>query len=853
HWKRHVIFIFTIYWHELDVSFPQTKKNVSVLSQLMADADYRTCTSATGNNTEGNQENNGKCYAEDSSTADHLTLEHFRIVLYKECRFKGSHLLFDTSALNGRTSRSTNDSNASRFHNVVEHEGVGRLPEIIFGSTAMRYNDTYFKVHDLSQQYLLFTQVFSAQCGQKFRALQSFGPLQNISTTSVIMEQGVIDSSRVSLADMDSFSKLRWLNNRNSTLSTDSGFGELSFNSTSFQPDRSSIGTIPTITSLSLSNYGSYTGSVKESQSSCTGNPKERFSRFGIAIIVSVTARSNYRDFYLKHLLYVQSILNRLKYYLFCTYNNPNFFFEVMSEISKASIQWLVDLAYTLKKNSICERLDENRVDRVRKPRISFPRIMNVLSFKSFGANIEKGKFDLFCETLVQLNCKENKFFLGTLLTAILSYHLGWVNTCVTTSSSCNSYNALRCQLLDLCGTMADIPRISKTVIFGSEELLVSKVLRFLSYFIRYRKVVKRDIKLDDSLENLNIINSTCDSHSTRLEGDNAMRHKIDVINETLEEEPEDEMGSSTMEKSVVFILGEDEKLVNIKSEETVSQKNVFKETKTLGMSKKKSFASMTHLVKEDEDNDVCAMAMSKKKSFSSLASLELHEMATSMQPRNEAVIPIIEHDVKSKKKKKNIKIIMFPLPKIKIIQDFIEVTPFEHTLKNPSLCKFVPDMIVQGTVVPTKYWENQLKCDVVMHNYYHFSDSSMEESAVVLGNVDKGDVGVLSNKRLSMKPSSVEEPVDASDLIFNMLDVLQQMWKLKVPKKYCTTFIEQRLLEICLRSSAMAEFLLSADFCTIEELTSSLNIATTDVPLLMSVASHIKPEISRKYGISYQ
>nr|CAI5844231.1 unnamed protein product [Callosobruchus analis] len=166
---------------------------------------------------------------------------------------------------------------------------------------------------------------------------------------------------------------------------------------------------------------------------------------------------------------------------------------------------------------------------------------------------------------------------------------------------------------------------------------------------------------------------------------------------------------------------------------------------------------------------------------------------------------------------------------------------------------KFVPDMVVQGTVVPPEHWEAQLKCDVVMHNYYHFSDSSMEENAVVLGNVDKGDVEIISNKRLSMKPSSLGEPVDASELVFGMLDVLQQMWKLNVPKEYCATFIEQRLLEICLRSSAMAEFLLSADFCTIEVLTSSLNIATTDVPLLMSVASHIKPEVSKKYGISYQ
>ncbi|CAH1962350.1 unnamed protein product [Acanthoscelides obtectus] len=165
----------------------------------MADVDYRTCTSAIGSCTEGNQGKYGICC---SSTADHLTPEHFRIVLYKECRFKGSHLLFDTSVLNGNTSKRTDGAGATSIHNSVEHEGLGRLPEIIFGSTAMRYNDTYFKVHDLSQQHLIFTQVFSAQYGQKFRALQPCGLLPK-SATSVAIEHGIMDSSGGTLGEME--------------------------------------------------------------------------------------------------------------------------------------------------------------------------------------------------------------------------------------------------------------------------------------------------------------------------------------------------------------------------------------------------------------------------------------------------------------------------------------------------------------------------------------------------------------------------------------------------------------------------------------------------------------------------
>lgn len=68
-----------------------------------------------------------------------------------------------------------------------------------------------------------------------------------------------------------------------------------------------------------------------------------------------------------------------------------------------------------------------------------------------------------------------------------------------------------------------------------------------------------------------------------------------------------------------------------------------------------------------------------------------------------------------------------------------------------------------------------------------------------------------------------------------------------------CLTHIEQRLFEICLRANALANLLITTDICTMDYLLSTLQIDINDVPLLMSIASTLYPEITKKYGISYQ
>lgn len=108
------------------------------------------------------------------------------------------------------------------------------------------------------------------------------------------------------------------------------------------------------------------------------------------------------------------------------------------------------------------------------------------------------------------------------------------------------------------------------------------------------------------------------------------------------------------------------------------------------------------------------------------------------------------------------------------------------------------------------------------------------------------------------------------SQLVASMLESLLRMWKLRIPPHYvsliflkrqfsydsdfqCILHIEQRLQELCVRSKALSEMLMACEFCSIEFLTSSLRIEVNDVPLLMAVASTHTPEVTRKYGLSFQ
>jgi hypothetical protein len=68
-----------------------------------------------------------------------------------------------------------------------------------------------------------------------------------------------------------------------------------------------------------------------------------------------------------------------------------------------------------------------------------------------------------------------------------------------------------------------------------------------------------------------------------------------------------------------------------------------------------------------------------------------------------------------------------------------------------------------------------------------------------------------------------------------------------------CLLHLESKLRELFLRSQALAELLLTTEFCDMELLTTSLDLDANDVPFLLAVASTHTPQVTERYGLSFR
>lgn len=91
--------------------------------------------------------------------------------------------------------------------------------------------------------------------------------------------------------------------------------------------------------------------------------------------------------------------------------------------------------------------------------------------------------------------------FMSTLLTAVLTHHLGWVSTCLPTrqeSHQNDTYNNyLWGQLSSLYGTVGHPTKMAQTIITGTNNKndLITKILNCLAYFIRCTDIVRYNVK----------------------------------------------------------------------------------------------------------------------------------------------------------------------------------------------------------------------------------------------------------------------------------------------------------------------------------------------------------------------
>ncbi|XP_031635388.1 folliculin-interacting protein 2 isoform X2 [Contarinia nasturtii] len=205
----------------------------------------------------------------------------------------------------------------------------------------------------------------------------------------------------------------------------------------------------------------------------------------------------------------------------------------------------------------------------------------------------------------------------------------------------------------------------------------------------------------------------------------------------------------------------------------------------------------------------------------------------------------------------KRLKLITLPIPKTDILSDSKNCGRIRPGYV-PSLFvgitdHFIPDMVLQGITSPQTKWEPILKQNLTLASHCATFEQMRMENVAIIANIDKWDVQLVSSQTCALSSKSPGEPIGMSQLVSNMLETVHAMWLAGTSAYQCMSFLESKLKEIYLQSETLAAFLLATEFCSLNTVTTALNLSANDVPLLLSVASIHSPQVTKKYGISFR
>ncbi|GFS17188.1 folliculin-interacting protein 1 [Elysia marginata] len=193
-----------------------------------------------------------------------------------------------------------------------------------------------------------------------------------------------------------------------------------------------------------------------------------------------------------------------------------NFFFShfALFEAHVEKLKSTIEIAYFNNRNflpTIMEALESFRndvYDLYMTQRLAEPVWLTMMSATTYKTKLCEKFMETFTWLVTKFDNKNCKFFVSTLLSAVLTQHLAWVATVtpaggtpahtyqdkhtakwVDTLAKTHPYNPLWAQLGDLFGAIGVPRKISRTVVVGKKAEIVKKFLYVLSYFIRCSEV----------------------------------------------------------------------------------------------------------------------------------------------------------------------------------------------------------------------------------------------------------------------------------------------------------------------------------------------------------------------------
>ncbi|XP_012267523.2 folliculin-interacting protein 2 isoform X1 [Athalia rosae] len=475
--------------------------------------------------------------------------DQIRVLLFHECERRGEcKLLFDSIAvekfpvktrcedLKGVVEQKDDvyieiDNEFIYEYKRVERDDVKLLKDMVFGNVAMTYRGPSFKIHVMdAPRRIMCTKVFPAS-EQSLRqhserhsseALvnsmtmdgnSSNGSMLAVGKPMIVPQIQINHVSHTNLANSYG-NRLSPELRKNSTSSSTGSSWDLdipfappardSLQLLESSSSSSGVGSLSSLrrrwlrtlsTSLNRSEsedlYGAQYFSTDGSHDSSEHQTRRQKTRIGLAVLLELTEGHERRmeARLLEHVALLEGMLDRLR--RSCSkgsHNKSRGFVVRMHQASLHCTLWLLRL-FMDTANLPTPLLWHNI--------LLTPNTSGELKVHTLQRSLQ-----LMCRLLDDVDTKSTNFFLSTLVTAVLTHHLGWVHTVLSSSdrqlveslAKRYSYNPLWAQLCDLYGALGTPLRVAHTVIVGETEKtdLINTVLTFLSYFIRSSNIERR-------------------------------------------------------------------------------------------------------------------------------------------------------------------------------------------------------------------------------------------------------------------------------------------------------------------------------------------------------------------------
>ncbi|CAH2235088.1 jg7499 [Pararge aegeria aegeria] len=446
-----------------------------------------------------------------------IALEQVRLLLYKECDRRGRKVLFDSSTID-KVPASKNDKpefkNPDKVPCIVEvSEGftyiykgqagdASVLGEMIFGAVAMNCKSVSLKIHIMSdpkRPRIRITKFFSLKQHVVAGFYGEQSPYSSVGSTCDYFS--MFDTWEHSSPDDYCF----YTPSRQLSSSSSGSWQRRTFQSMATRFDfNNSTPQVPTSTTISSSDSQLYSNSSSSgtTDSLASSSISTRRGKLGLALLISV-AESVDMDLVrrcMEHSPQLQALVCRLCLATL-TAGIGNAFVSTLHKATEDAALWLSDLMFGPRLHSVWLDL--------------------VTSEPDYTNKIANSLLTDLCWVLTFGDTKNTNFFISTLLTYVLTHHLGWVATVSpydtvdepqSTQESTDlrrPYNALWAQLTDLCGSVGFPPRSSRTIITGSNnQQFINRLLGVLTYFLRCGDVKKNDFTYQDcALSEAKVVN----------------------------------------------------------------------------------------------------------------------------------------------------------------------------------------------------------------------------------------------------------------------------------------------------------------------------------------------------------